>query len=327
MAELKPVPSGYDSAALSSMLGYLANARKSHDNNPFMRTILDGQARDNKAEYLADADLTRGLQQGDNANSHALNLAKLAQDAYDARMGRATTMNTTSGGGLVSDELAAEQGLSMASDEGQNAVLSSLAQAAALKGRGAQADIQKTVMDTAAQGMNIGVDQVNVGQDAEFDIMNPTRIVKPDITKRPDIIESAAQGQNAAVVTASNSKGGTFFQDVAVRRDPNDPSRLIREDILPSEIAARKAKGEEIVSEERRVQSTTGSRGRPDNTTSERPKSIARPANDLARAEALLAQSGGMIDGKQAKGLRFNGDTKQAEALIDGQWIPVGEVD
>jgi len=276
--------------------------------------------RDNKQEYLADADLTRGLQQGDNANSHALNLAKLAQDAYDARMGRGVTMNTTSGGGLVSDELAADQDLSQQTDQGQDAVLSSLAQAAALKGRGAQADLNKTVMDTAAQGMNIGVDQVNVGQDAEFDIMNPTRIVKPDMTKRPDIIESAAQGQNAAVVTASNSKGGTFFQDVAVRRDPNDPSRLIREDILPSEIAARKAQGEEIVSEERRVQSTTGSRGRADNTTPERPKSIARPVNDIARAEALLKAGGHKYDG-----IQIDQATGKVEALVNGEWVIVGE--
>jgi len=214
MAELKPVPSGYDSQALSSMLGYLANARKSHDNNPFMRTILDQQARDNKAEYLADADLTRAQQMTDSDEVQALNLRKMLQEAHDTRLGRSVTMNTTSGGSLVSDDLAADQELSQQSDEGQDAVLNALGLDKLLDPIKKKADIGKAVADTGLAEMNtlrsgqqIAESQASMGQLTSNNIANPNREVTPNLDNMASIInarEQASGVRDAAKIGQNN---------------------------------------------------------------------------------------------------------------------------
>lgn len=200
MAELKPVPSGYDSAALSSMLGYLANARKSHDNNPMMRVLLDQQARDNKAEYLADADLTRGQQLDENDYVKQLNLAQLLQKDQSDKASRAAQMFTTSGGGLRTDVLSEDQGLGAQSDGSMDAVLGSLAQAAALKGRGAAADINKTYAETAGTNMNTkktGAEIINLAtEQGDLDggnINNPPDEITVNLDQMPANVRSRQQ--------------------------------------------------------------------------------------------------------------------------------------
>jgi len=194
MAELKPVPSGYDSSALSSMLGYLANARKSHDNNPFMRTILDQQARDNKQEYLADADLTVRAQQQDNDYVKQLNMAKLLQDAYDAKAGRAVDINRTSNGAITPDALTEDLNLGSQTDDSIAQVQRSMIEAQLLKPSDLKADINKKKMDTLEGGQRIGASQVELGQDDEFNIASPTLSVTPDVNNRPDVIRANIAG-------------------------------------------------------------------------------------------------------------------------------------
>jgi len=327
MAELKPVPSGYDSAALSSMLGYLANARKSHDNNPFMRTILDQQARDNKAEYLADADLTVRAQQKNNADVYNLDVAKLIQEAKDNRLSRAVTANTTSGGGLITDELAQDFGVSPQGDATQDNVRASLAQAAALKGRGAQSDIRNKDLDSLLKGSNIIENATNQGDLDGGDISNPPLMVTPNNAQRPDLARSAAQGQNAAVVTTTKEDRGKYMQDYASRSNPNAPDGIERIPILRKDIEKYRKEGWETSVAERSEGSTSGTRRKGDVPSTPEKQNVARPINDLTRAQQMLAESGGMIDGQKVEGLRFNDGTKHTEALIKGEWVSVGEID
>jgi len=315
MAELKPVPSGYDSQALSSMLGYLANARKSHDNNPFMRTILDQQARDNKAEYLADADLTRAQQMTDNDEVQALNLRKMLQEAHDTRLGRSVTMNTTSGGSLVSDDLAADQELSQQSDEGQDAVLNALGLDKLLDPIKKKADIGKAVADTGLAEMNtlqsgqqIAESQASMGQLTSNNIANPNREVTPNLDNMASIINAREQasGVRDAAKIGQNNK---TTQPGIIGKDGKWQA------VSPEQAEMLSKKGVKVTYGA--VTDSIETRGTP--APRVEGAKLPTPITDIAQAESRLKAEGYKVDGMRI------GSGGTVEALVDGKWQSVSE--
>ena len=324
MTELKAVPSGYDSAALSSMLGYLANARKSHDNNPFMRTILDSQARDNKAEYLADADLTVRAQAEDNDYTKQYNLAKMAQEAYDARAGRGVDMSRISGGALTPGIVSEDLNLGSQSDDSIAKVQQSMIDAQLLKPDAARANIRNDNANTYKAQVDAAGGRADVGDYTDIedlDNMPQSLNINPDDTAK--IRAAAAQQQNAATITQTDAKGGKYNQPY-VRYTDTDGTVKTRP-ILEKDIIKEQKAGNETFTVAESTNSQRATRGKDD--TVEKPKSVTRPANDLARVQAMLAQSGGMIDGIKSDGLRINPNTKEAEALLNGVWTALEERD
>jgi hypothetical protein len=214
MAELKAVPSGYDSQALSSMLSYLANARRDHAKSPFMQNLKDKEMRDNKAEYLADADLTVRAQAADNDYTKQYNLAKMAQEAYDARAGRGVDMSRISGGALTPEIVSEDLNLGSQSGDSIAQVQQSMIDAQLLQPTAAAADVNKTYADTDQAKMNtlesgqrIAKSQSDMGQMTTNNIEDPNRVVTPNLDNMESIINAREQASgviNAARIGQSN---------------------------------------------------------------------------------------------------------------------------
>jgi hypothetical protein len=208
MAELKPVPSGYDSQALSSMLGYLANARKSHDNNPFMRTILDQQARDNKQEYLADADLTRNAQMDDNEYARLLNIVQLRQKDASERASRGSSMFNATGGAVQTDPLTADQNMNAQDPENMDAILNSLGLDKMLDPIKKQGEIGKIAAETENTQLGSVIHRLDAGDDRDIaDITRQPKDVNVDLNNSLRRRVSSAQGENAVVRTNTQVQG------------------------------------------------------------------------------------------------------------------------
>lgn len=233
MAELKPVPAGYDSSALSSMIGYLANARKQHDNNPMMRVLLDNQARDNLDSYLADADLTRGQQMHDNEAVQALNMAALLQKDRSERAGRA--VDVAKQFNVVTNPLGNDQGMPGTDLPDMASLIGAAQENQMLQPDKTRAGIANTRMDTQSKGMGIIKDQVDVGELQGGDIRMPPTNVRPDPSKMPANMR-AQMAADALKQTTKEGESGTFNQ--AFILDENG------EQVFLSDAQARQAQSE-----------------------------------------------------------------------------------
>lgn len=207
MTELKPVPSGYDSSALSSMLGYLANARRSHDNNPGMRVFLDNQARANKEEYLADADLTRNAQADDNEYARMLNIAQLRQKDASERASRGSSMFNATGGAVQTDPITADQSMNAQDPENMDAILNSLGLDKMLDPIKKENEIDKLAAETENTQLGSVLHRLDAGDGRDIaDIRRQPKDVNVDMNNSLRRRVSSAQGENAVVKTDSQGE-------------------------------------------------------------------------------------------------------------------------
>lgn len=243
MAELKPVPAGYDSAALSSMLGYLANARKQHDNNPGMRVLLDQQARDNLDNYLADADLTRSAQMDDNALSQMLNRAKLIDDMRNnkARIGETVFKES----GAITDPMADYAGLDHQANETLQTLLTQNAKNKALAPVKTRADIAHTNAQTENELINAVEGRANVGDLTPIENIHdlPDMVsINPDQSLRTR--SAAATGREAAKISNTHEERQQGVGAIARRRSSDGSIEEVP--ILRSEGKAYQDQGYDI---------------------------------------------------------------------------------
>jgi len=283
------------------MLGYLANARKSHDNNPFMRTILDQQARDNKAEYLADADLTRNAQTSDNDYAKQLNLAQLLQKDQSEKASRGSSMFTATDGAVQTDPLTQDQNMNGQDPNSMEAVLEALQLDKMLDPIKKKGEIGKigaetadTQMATLKKGQEIGNMQVDVGDLDPFSIDNPNIAVTPN----PENMSSTRNARIAGdALVESTKQVNTKKGNVPTLVVDGVPTVITDAQVEELRNAGR---GKEIRWKEETISEETASKG----TTRAAPKvgKVTKDVDGLASYIAANPQLGYVGTGVDEKG-------------------------